>query len=360
MIKNLEWILELKQKIPEFLEKLRGKKIPGFFHYSLSGDLYGEDVKWGLGNTVFAVKIYYMLSVLDALSEDEKVAMANFIKSFQQKDGGIYDPLVKKLAFWKNKLSSLRSQDFNNFFHQQTIKAETRQAISALSLLGKKPDIFYADFPQTEREIDKYLSMLNWQKPWSAGSHFSHLIFFLGNSGLVNKNDLISYAIGWISRLQHPEDGAWYKGNPNLREKINGAMKIITGLRVVRKTNFKYPEKLIDLCFLAKNDRHACDNFNIVYVLKYANKLVSFNYRHKEIKEFVLRRLDIYRQYYYPEVGGFSFSPKRANMYYYGAKITRGLNEPDIHGTVMFLWGISVINNLLSLIGGLRLKQLIV
>ena len=340
---------DLKRKTPEFLEKLKGEKIPGFFHYSLSGDLYGEDVKWGLGNTVFAVKIYYMLGLLSTLPEKNKRETTNFIKSFQQKDGGIYDPLVKKLAFWREKLSALKNFDFNNFFHQQTIRAETRQAISALSLLGEKPDIPYIDFPKTKKEIDKFLSRLNWRKPWGAGSHFSHLVFFLKHSDLKNKNELIDYAINWIKDIQCPEDGAWYRGNPDLAQKINGAMKIITGLKVAEKVELQYPEKLIDLCLSAENDRHACDNFNIIYVLKYANEVTNFSYRYDEIKEFALRRFDIYKKYYYPEIGGFSFLPNKANVYYYGAKITKGLSEPDIHGTVMFLWGISIIQRVLNL-----------
>jgi hypothetical protein len=32
-MENLNWFFELKQKVPEFLEKLKGEKIPGFFHY---------------------------------------------------------------------------------------------------------------------------------------------------------------------------------------------------------------------------------------------------------------------------------------------------------------------------------------
>jgi hypothetical protein len=142
----------------------------------------------------------------------------------------------------------------------------------------------------------------------------------------------------------------------DLKEKINRVMKIITGLDVAGKVNFKYLEKLIDLYLSVKSDRHACDNFNIVYVLKYANKLADFNYRYNEIKEFALKRLDIYRQYYYPEIGGFSFLPNKANIYYYGAKITKGLNEPDIHGTVMFLWGVSIIVQILK-INELKLKE---
>jgi len=52
-MRELRWIFELKEKVPEFLRKLKGHRIPGFSHYSLSGDLYGEEVKWGLANTVY-------------------------------------------------------------------------------------------------------------------------------------------------------------------------------------------------------------------------------------------------------------------------------------------------------------------
>ena len=356
---SLNWIFGLKQKIPGFLKKMKGQKIPGFFHYSLTGDLYSEHVRWGLGNTVFAVKIYYMLGLLNNLTDEEKKEIGNFIKSFQRRNGNFYDPLVKKLTFWKDKLSALKNLDFNNFLHKQTIKAETRQAISALSLLQEKPNIPYTDFPKTKKEIDEYLSKLNWEKPWGAGSHFSHLIFFLKNGDLVDKENLIDYAINWINKLQHPENGVWYIGNPGLQQKINGAMKIITGLKVAEKVNFKCPEKLIDLCLLTKNDRHACDNFNIVYVLKYANELTRFSYKYKEIKEFALQRLAIYKQYYYSEIGGFSFLPKKANIYYYGAKITKGLNEPDIHGTVMFLWGISIISQILGFNEKIKLIEVV-
>jgi len=340
---------DLKEKVPQFLEKLKGKKVSGFFHYSLSGDLYGENIKWGLGNTVFAVKIYYTLNLLDNLSQKEKEAVANFIRSFQQKDGSIYDPVVKKLSSNRNKLFAIKSANFGNFFHRQTIRAETRQAISVLKLIEEKPSITYIDFPKTEKDIERYLPKLGWKKPWHAGSHFSHLIFFLKNSNLENKEELINFAINWVNKLQNPKDGAWYKGGPSLQQSINGAMKIITGLRVAERIKFDYPEKLIDLCLKAKNDRHACDNFNIIYVLKYANEITNFSYRYNEIKEFALNRLEIYRRHYFPEFGGFSFLPNRANIYYYGAKITKGLKEPDIHGTVMFLWGISIISQILKI-----------
>lgn len=353
-MKDINWLFNLKREVAQFLENLKGKKIPGFFHYSLSGDLYNEDIKWGLGNTVFAVKIYYTLDLLEGLSREERKVMADFIKSFQQKNGAIYDPLVRRKAFLREKLSAIKNLDFNNFFHQETIRAETRQAISSLKLLGEKPDVFYKNFPKSDERIERFLSKLNWKKPWNATSHFSHLLFFL-----EDEEELIDFAIDWVNKLQNPKDGAWYKGNPSLQQKINGAMKVITGLKAADRTSFSYPEKLIDLCLKAKNDRQACDNFNIVYVLKHASELTGFSYRYQEIKDFSLKRLAIYQRYYFPEIGGFSFLPKRANIHYYGARISRGLNEPDIHGTCMFLWGISIIAQILRIENELGFKEFI-
>lgn len=358
-IQDIKWVFELKEKVPKFLEKLKGKESPGFFHYVLSGDLYDENIKWGLGNTVFAVKIYYTLDLLDNLPKAERKTMADFIKSFQRKDGMIYDPLVKREAFLREKLSAIKNLDFNNFFHQQTLKAETRQSISALKFLGEKPEIFYQKFPKTKKEIEKYLSKLNWQKPWGAGSHFSHLVFFLKNSDLKDKEYLINFSIDWINKLQNSRDGSWYKGNPDLQQKVNGAMKIITGLKVADKMDFQYSDKLIDLCLSAKNNEQACDNFNIIYVIHYANKITCGKYRIDEIKKFAQDRLKIYKNYYFSEIGGFSFLPNKTNICYYGAKLTKGLKEPDIHGTVMFLWGISMIAPILGFDKKLGFKELI-
>lgn len=310
-----------------------------------------------MGNTVFATKIYHTLDLINQFSEQGRKDMANFIKSFQKKDSSIYDPLIKRKTFLKDKLSAIKNLNFNNFSHQQTIRAETRQSISALKLLKDKPGIPYQNFPKTEEEIENYLSKLNWQKPWAAGSHFSPLLFFLENSEGENKEGLITFAINWVNKLQNSQDGSWYKGRSTQQQKINEAMKIITGLKVVERVDFNYPEKLIDLCLSAKNDDQSCDNFNIVYVLKYAKELTQSQYRYSEIKNFALDRLEIYQRYYFPEIGGFPFFPNKANQYYYVAKITKELNSPDIHGTCMFLWGISIISQILGIDKKLKFKE---
>ncbi|MFW9996545.1 MAG: hypothetical protein ACFFD4_31160, partial [Candidatus Odinarchaeota archaeon] len=162
-----------------------------------------------------------------------------------------------------------------------------------------------------------------------------------------HNDQLVDVTIDWLNRIQRV-DGSWYTGNISLAHKINGAMKILTGLKIVDEP-IPNPEKLTDLCLGTINDEQACDNFNVVYVLYNCAKQLEFSYRKKEIEEFCIDRLKKYTKYYHPDIGGFSFYPNKSNIYYYGARITKGLNEPDIHGTLMFVWGISLISRILDI-----------
>ena len=363
--KNIDWLFELKSEVPVFLDRLKGKNKKGFFHYSLKGGIYAENKNWGLGNTVFASRIYCTLDLLDSLPKEEVNDMINFIKSFQRGDGSIFDPLVNKTASLRLKAGSLINFDFSNFFGEKTKIAETKQSFSALMTMDSKPDRPYLKIPSTVEEVENYLGRLNWKTPWGAGAHFSTLLFFLhANKKLFdvceNAEELIDYAIDWVNKLQSPDDGSWYVGrNISTHEKINGAMKVITGLRAVNQLDFGYPEKLIDLCLSVDEDGHACDSVDRVYTLHYANKLTGGNHRYDEIEFFCYKQLEAYKEHYFPDIGGFSFYKHRANQYYYGAKITRGLNEPDIHGTFLFLLGITLISQILSIDKELGFKEFI-
>ncbi|HTW96827.1 MAG TPA: hypothetical protein VMD74_04195 [Candidatus Methylomirabilis sp.] len=354
----MNWIYQLKEQIPAFLAKLKGKGRPGFYHYSLSGDFFGEKIKWGLGNAVFFLKIIYTLG-LENNYRGEVEAAIEFIKGFQKKNGLLYDPLVNLLAAPRRIYLAVKDRDWEDVWGAETRRAETRQAFSALELFGAKPRYPFSLLPKNKEEIDTYLTSLDWKNPWGAGSHFSHLLFFLKRSDFSTKEGLISFAIDWVNKLQHSENGFWYQGNPDASQKINGAMKIISGLIAADRINFKFADKIIDNCLAAKNDRHACDNFNIVYVLKYCRQVLGANYREEEIRDFMLKRLTIYREYYHADSGGFSFNKNRPKKAYYGALINRGKSEPDIHGTVLYLWGISVIAQVLGIEKELGFKEFI-
>lgn len=358
----IEWIAEIKNKLPGFLFEMSDKNKLGFFRYSYSGDYFKSKYKWGLGNSVFALKIYYTINQKpDKLNE-----IVKFIQSFQKPSGEFYDPLVKYFSLPIRIYNALKDRDKNRISHKFIQRAETRQTLSALNLFGLKPKYEFNEFPQNKNDIAKFIDNLNWNMPWGAGSHYSALMFLLANSNISNKIELIDFTTKYIEKFRQ-NDGCWYSGNPTLQLKINGAMKVITGLKAAAsiakynngKVLFSEVNSLIDTALKAVNDTHACENFNLTYVLRYANELAQSNYRYNEIETFIESRLDIYKQFYFPKYGAFSFYKNKTNNNYYGAYISRSKNEPDIHGTVLFLWGLAVIGNFRNINNQIGLREFI-
>jgi hypothetical protein len=348
---ELDWLYELKDEVKTFLSHQKSNTKKGYYYYSYSGDIYDESIHWNVGSSVFALKLYYLLGIE---KNQDIMDTINYIKSFQSKDK-IYDHFIFKKGFIRNFLGSLKNKNFANISNHQYISAETRQSLSALMLYGELPDNLKLDIPKSKEAIEKHLSDLNWNEPWGAGSHFSHLMFFYKVAKETSQisfdefEKFINIAIEWINNIYHTDTGGWYKGDQTNRYVVNGAMKILTGLIAVDKVHVPASEALIDTCLQATNDLDACDNFNIILVLNYASKQLKRNYRQKEIENFALNRLQKYKAHYKKEQGGFSFFLNSANTRYYGAKITKGLNEADIHGTVLFMWGISIIIQILGL-----------
>lgn len=358
-MKNIEWLSEIKPKLKNFLTLMNIDNY-SYIKYSLSGDNNKNYKEWGLGNLVFTVKILYISGLINELNVEQKQNLYNSIIKFSKNDSQIFDNYISGFTFKEKLLNIINSNNKRIENKINTQRAETRQSFAALHLLDKTPMKPYKLIPYTESDIEKYLNSFNWNTPWAAGSHFSHLLFFLYyNSEILNfkkqnSSVLIQDAINIVNRLQNKDDGCWYAGeNITLSEKINGAMKILTGLHAANVYDIQYPKKLIDTALSGINDSEACSNFNIVYVLYGATK-VEPNYRKNEIAEFLINRLNLYKEFYYEEIGGFSFNKKKANDIYYGKKITIGKDEPDIHGTIMFVWGISIINSILNL--GLNYK----
>lgn len=352
------WLTNIKKSVISFLQDLNINRDYTFFKYSYSGDLQSPRDGWGLGQLVFAGKILYMLDEVKGLKPEHRDNLIAAIDSFWKTDGFYSDARLVKPSL-KVVLGSFLKGRQPQPSYEQIRRAETRQTFAALIALNAKPRAAFMHVPDTQQEISKYLSSLDWTQPWAAGSHFSHLLFFLHhNQALFGtpedpSSELIDFATEWIGKRQSASDGCWYDDPVrSATEKINGAMKILTGFRAAGKSRFPYPECLINTALTIPNEMEACSNFNVVYVLYCCRSLTD--YRHDDIKAYCLQKLSHYKQYYFDDIGGFSFYLNRANQKYYGAKITRGLKEPDIHGTVMFLWGITLISKIIGLDLGLR------
>lgn len=343
------WVQSVVRKTPDFLDRMKDKDVPGRFRYSLSGDIKFP-FSWGLANTVFATKTYYMLNEMNLADVAD---MSRYIKSYQGNESYIFDPVVQ-LGSWPLRIfNALRSCDFNNFFGEQNKRAETRQAFAALMALGDKPDIPFNKIPYTKPKIKDYIHSLNWEKPWGAASHFSHLVFFLAkNNDFFKLNseatkELLAYAFDELETYKQ-EDGAWYTDDSQIEDyqKVNGGMKIMTAFGNYTKRSFEHPKKLIDLCFSSLNSGNACNHFNIICLLYHCSR--KTDYKKSEISDYLKERLILYKEHWWEESGGFSFFPRNANRIYYDAYISKGRPEPDIHGTHLFLWGIVLICNALE------------
>lgn len=346
----MNWVFDLKKEVPKFLQQMQGEFGSGYYAYSYKNDLYNQTNKWNIGSAAFALKIYYTLSYK---RNEEILAIGNHIKSFDQ-GNYIYDNFVFKKGFVRNLLSSIKNQNFSNVTNINYKRAEHRQCLSALNLYDLLPDEVYLPIPKSIPEVKKFLTNLNWSNPWTAGSHFSHLMFFygLGNKQNPNKNrfkPLIDFAIQWVNKMQNEKDGAWYKSDIPTRIKVNGMMKILTGFDAVNHKEINYPDKIIDTCLSATQEKNACDHFNIIYTLYRASSYLKHSYRYSEIKQFSLKKLNDFRGQYYPKLGGFSFYANRNNDLYYNARIAKSGDTPDIHGTTLFLWGVAIICKLLQI-----------
>ncbi|PJE76915.1 hypothetical protein COV05_01820 [Candidatus Uhrbacteria bacterium CG10_big_fil_rev_8_21_14_0_10_48_16] len=337
--------------VARFLSNQQDPHVPGYVRYSASGDLFSDHQKTNLAGSIFALKLYAMLGETD---QKRIQPIVDRVLSFQRPDGSFADPYVCKKRFIRNTLSSLKHRDLSNLGNQSYIRAETRQAYSALLLHHVLPHKVDANIPTTPQAIHTFLSRLDWTRPWGAGSHFSHLLFFLSLFKKTKKLTQEQYlearssACTFIASLQH-EDGAWYTGNPSHRQKVNGAMKVISGL-IVDDLPFEHPKELINLCLTqeATQTHDACDQINQILVLRYSTRLLNHPYHQEDINTFCQNALIQWGAYYFPEHGGFSFHKHRANDRYYSAKVSQGLNEPDIHGTILFVWGLSMMKQLLQ------------
>ena len=232
-----KWLRDLPAEVTRFMKHMRSKTVPGYYRYSYSGDLYDERTHWNLGAAVFALKIHYTLGTpFDA----HLGQICKYLLSFQNSRGFLYDPFVYRRSFFPNWRSALKIRRRLFFGNKEYIGAETRQSLCALHLYEVRPPrMLRYPLPQNRRQIEQYLSRLAWNYPWSAGSHFSHLMFFYREAlrgELIPREkyeQLTDHAVAWVNRLQHEGDGCWYKGNVDTRNKLHGAMKVITGLLAI-------------------------------------------------------------------------------------------------------------------------------
>tara|TARA_B110001452_G_C15216124_1_gene421743 strand:- start:106 stop:1227 length:1122 start_codon:yes stop_codon:yes gene_type:complete len=331
-----------------------------FHFYPAKEGLLKNGEKLSLGFSCLALKSYYMTGLWEKQSASVQNNWIEFINSFQKNHtnlpinsyvdseylNGFSDAGIKRQFknITKTLLTLTTNFDFdtNEKKKQDGVRAETKQAISTLFQVGSKNKSVFLDFPYTHQKAENFLTNLNWQKPWSAGAQYSALCVFSATQlGLNEREESIYFLKNFIKSLSNKNTGGYYKSSmPSSKEFINGAMKVLTGLDWIEQ-EIHYPEKLIDYCLMNKPSHEGCDIVDIIYVLYRCNK--ETNYKRLQVEEYLENQLDFIEKHYFYGTGGFSYFINKSQNTYYGLDITKGLRAPDLHGTTLLLWALSMI-----------------
>lgn len=352
-----------KEKNIDFLEKLRVDK-ENFHFMPVAKEATREGLKLQLGFSIYALKLFYMNGEWENLNKEKQISWVKYINNFQNSikpfpANSFIDN--EYINYFKNNSFKIKSKDslkiiLNSFggknyelhsrFIQNSIRAETKQCIATLEQIGMKPLIPYTDFPKDD--LEEFLDQFDWSKPWSAGAQFSGLSVFIKTqiSDESKKEEFSEAMSRFISSKVNSQDGTYYSGSqPSKSQAVNGAMKVLTGLDWLER-DIHYPKKLIDLCLETIPNSEGCDLVDIVYVLFRCSSETS--YRKSDIISYI-KNLELQiTKHFYPNEGGFSYFINKSQHNYYGVKISKGADTPDIHGTILLTWALAMMHEIVS------------
>jgi len=351
---------ELRESIARWLDEMSFGLEIGRFRFCSKNSLVPVTGRQAQVSTCFAVKSAWQAGLWESWSADRQRACIDFINSFQRPDGWFADPWLKIAArpdmkgLIKHTLLSLAGRaSWQELIDtpERNLRAETRQSIATLFMVNELPEHPLPMEQTTTEGIRAYLEKFDWRQPWSAGSHLSHLMFFVSanhrtHGRLVNYAELIDFILEFLVSIRDPESGCWYRGTPPDVIKINGAMKVFSGLQWIDRP---YPDctRLLDFALKQPFQTDGCGFLNRLFVIHEAMKGSPLGYRRELIRELAMNALETVIRFQKPD-GGFSFYETYAQTHYYGARVSKGLPVSDLHGTAMMVWAIALAIELIG------------
>ena len=355
------WLSSIRDDIAAFMARLRVPGHAGRYRPCPDGTaLAGEQA--ALGFSCFALKIAYTLGLWQRLSEAEQDGWLAFIRAYQVLDpasahhSAFVDPhLIAGVAPLPPEGLRERARRWLAGHarpdpQRDAIRAETKQAIATLAQVGAAPRLPYGGFQQDETALLQRLNELDWRNPWSAGAQTAGLAVFIRSQGPlldgVDAAALIETTARFLDGVADPETGAYFRGGPPQRGRlINGAMKVLNALDWL-EAPIHHPERLIDTALQQGPPPAGCHVVDWVYVVHRCG--LQTGHRKPEIQARCLEVLQTIKGHQHRQDRGFSYQPGRAQNGYYGATISRGLDEGDIHGTCLLVWALSLIADILE------------
>ena len=357
-MKDLKFYQEIPFQCLEFLDSLKKKEVCEY--KPVNHSITNAGSKLSMGFSCYAAKILIMTGQWDNFSEQDKLKWRDYFYNFQNSidinyknyfiDQNLYDYFNKYFSQFsgkfilkniKNIILRQKTSSINQHIFK-TINADNKQAISTMSEMNFQIRDRIDLSLNNHQNISNYLNSYDWGNPWDAGAQFSSIAVYDSIFNLGEGDELLKFIEKKVDILT----GSYFDKHPaNPRQVINGAMKVITGLDWL---NFPihYPEKLIDYCIGNKPEFEGCDLVDYVYVLYKCSQQTE--YKKDKVIEVLKEILDYIRILYFESKKGFSYFQNKSQTHYYGIKISQGKNEPDIHGTMLSVWAIVMILNVLE------------
>lgn len=350
---DFKYIINTVYETNIFLDSLRKESEPSYFPAKKGLTYYGKKIN--LGFTCYGIKLKCMTGEWNQFSQSQKDIYINYLKSFQNNTSNypenyfIDEELIKSYndSFTyqnfkfnlKKIISSISNKNYQTkeLVVSQFLNAENKQTIATFYEIEHN-NFFKStnQYPEAGM-IKSYLNSLDWNKPWSAGAQFSSLCVYSQTQDFNYNDELIDF----IYKKLNKETGSFHNQQvTNSREIINGAMKVITGLDWI---NHEIPltHKLIDFCLDNMPVLEGCDVVDFIYVLYMCSK--QNQYRVKEVNKILENLVEEIMLLFHTNEKGFSYFKNKSQKYYYGTKISKGMNTADIHGTLLCTWGLIMI-----------------
>ena len=230
-LKNFNYLIqEVDSKTEGFLLELKKQNDTFNFFPALEG-LTSAGKNLNLGFSCYALKIFFILGLWEKLDSESKKSWKNYISDFQINKKNPSENLfidTSYLSYYQrlslNKLLKNTSKKILNLAGvgryitdeeklKNSLRAETKQAISTLNQINEKSKFEFFEFNNNTLELESYLNSLDWSKPWSAGGQFSALCLF---SKINNSKEGINLLRNFSSELVDKHTGFYFKGDlPN-------------------------------------------------------------------------------------------------------------------------------------------------
>jgi hypothetical protein len=235
----------------------------------------------------------------------------------------------------------------------------SRNALMAVEALGGTPryPLAHQETFTTPKGIVDYLENLHWHHPWGAGSWAGAVVLFEhwnAITGVPGAGDVMQAGIDWLVAQQHPETGAWHRGEDiALHDMINGIFKVWIQIMPVYPFPVQYPERVIDLCLRGlredpklRDTPDACSVFDVALVLDTALRFTD--HRRDEVAAHCRGYLPLFEPMVRPD-GAFSYGPHGSLHSHGGLALAPVRDQADAVGTSLLCQAVGLVCNLAGL-----------